>query len=105
MRAEALEHRLARGLLRGERQEVDVSWFEFGYDTSVLHHRRDVVLSATFQLSRRDPEEMKRVAWENLSWRAEKPPPLATEPSAGSIFQKIEGIGAMQLKTEFVKKK
>ncbi len=81
----------------GERIDVDVAWFEFGYDTSVLHHRRDVVLSATFQLSPRDPEEMQRIARENLAWRAEKHPPLATEPSAGSIFQKIEGIGAGRL--------
>ena len=42
----------------GERREVDVSWFEFGYDTSVLHHRPDVVLAATFQLEPASPERM-----------------------------------------------
>ena len=81
----------------GERREVDVSWFEFGYDTSVLHHRPDVVLAATFQLEPADPERMRRVVEENLQWRRERHPPLDTEPSAGSIFKKIEGIGAGRL--------
>jgi len=81
----------------GERREVDVSWFEFGYDTSVLHHRPDVVLAATFQLAPEAPERMRRVVAENLQWRRERHPPLDTEPSAGSIFKKIEGIGAGRL--------
>ena len=34
---------------------------------------------------------------ENLEWRRERHPPLDTEPSAGSIFKKIEGIGAGRL--------
>ena len=34
---------------------------------------------------------------ENLAWRKERHPPLDTEPSAGSIFKKIEGIGAGRL--------
>jgi UDP-N-acetylmuramate dehydrogenase len=81
----------------GERRAVDVSYFEFGYDTSVLHHRPDVVLAATFQLEPADPEWMRRVVEENLQWRRERHPPLDTEPSAGSIFKKIEGIGAGRL--------
>jgi UDP-N-acetylmuramate dehydrogenase len=81
----------------GERRAVDVSWFEFGYDTSVLHHRPDVVLTATFQLEPGDPERMRRVVEENLQWRRERHPPLDAEPSAGSIFKKIEGIGAGRL--------
>lgn len=81
----------------GERKGVDVSWFEFGYDTSILHHRPDVVLTATFQLEPEDPERMRRIVEENLHWRRERHPPLDTEPSAGSIFKKIEGIGAGRL--------
>ncbi len=81
----------------GERRAVDVSWFEFGYDTSVLHHRPDVVLAATFQLEPADPERMRRIVEENLQWRRERHPPLDSEPSAGSIFKKIEGIGAGRL--------
>lgn len=81
----------------GERRTVGVDYFEFGYDTSILHHRRDVVLAATFRLAPGDPETMRRVVRENLAWRHERHPPLDTEPSAGSIFKKIEGIGAGRL--------
>lgn len=83
--------------LEGERRTVGVAYFEFGYDTSVLHHRPDIVLTATFQLEPGDPERMRRVVEENLQWRRERHPPLDTEPSAGSIFKKIEGIGAGRL--------
>ncbi len=81
----------------GERRTVDVSYFEFGYDTSVLHHRPDIVLAATFELAPADPERMRRIAAENLEWRHARHPPLDSEPSAGSIFKKIEGIGAGRL--------
>jgi UDP-N-acetylmuramate dehydrogenase len=81
----------------GERRTVDVSYFEFGYDTSVLHHRPDIVLAATFQLTPAEPERMRRIVAENLEWRHARHPPLDSEPSAGSIFKKIEGIGAGRL--------
>lgn len=81
----------------GERRTVGVDYFQFGYDDSILHHRRDVVLSATFQLQPGDPEQMRRVVEENLQWRCERHPPLDTEPSAGSVFKKIQGIGAGRL--------
>lgn len=82
----------------GERRTVGVDYFDFGYDYSILHDWDDVVLSATFQLrpdSRRD--RMRHVMDANLQWRAERHPPLDTEPSVGSIFKKIEGIGAGRL--------
>ncbi|MDA0379363.1 MAG: UDP-N-acetylmuramate dehydrogenase [Bacteroidetes bacterium] len=72
-------------------------YFDFGYDQSVLHHSGDVVLSARFALEGGSPETMNRIIEENLAWRAERHPPLDTEPSAGSIFKKIEGIGAGRL--------
>lgn len=81
----------------GERRTVDVDYFEFGYDTSILHHRKDIVLAATFRLTPDDPDTMHRIVRENLAWRHERHPPLDTEPSAGSIFKKIEGIGAGRL--------
>jgi UDP-N-acetylmuramate dehydrogenase len=81
----------------GDRRTVDAGYFEFGYDTSILHHRPDVVLAATFELTPDDPERLRRIAEENLDWRRERHPPLDTEPSAGSIFKKIEGIGAGRL--------
>jgi UDP-N-acetylmuramate dehydrogenase len=82
---------------QGGRKTVGVDYFEFGYDDSILHHRRDVVLAATFQLHPEDPARMRRVMEENLRWRRERHPPLDTEPSAGSIFKKIAGIGAGRL--------
>jgi UDP-N-acetylmuramate dehydrogenase len=40
---------------------------------------------------------MHRVMQENLSWRGSRHPWLDVHPSAGSIFQKIEGVGAGRL--------
>ncbi|PIQ60072.1 MAG: UDP-N-acetylenolpyruvoylglucosamine reductase [Bacteroidetes bacterium CG12_big_fil_rev_8_21_14_0_65_60_17] len=75
----------------------DHSWFRFGYDYSMLHDTDDIVLEATFQLTAASPDDMQRVIEENLAWRAERHPPLDTEPSAGSIFRKIDGVGAGRL--------
>jgi len=81
----------------GERRTVGVEYFEFGYDQSVLHHRDDVVLSATFRLDPTPIEELRRIIRENLAWRDERHPDLWLYPCSGSIFQKIEGIGAGRL--------
>ena len=81
----------------GERRTVDVDYFQFGYDQSILHHRDDVVLSATFCLEPAPEEELRRVIRENLAWRDERHPDLWLYPCSGSIFQKIEGVGAGRL--------
>lgn len=81
----------------GERVTVDNAAMAFGYDTSRLHHTRDVVLAVTFRLTRGDPSVMHRILQENLSWRGARHPWLDIHPSAGSIFKKIEGIGAGRL--------
>ena len=81
----------------GERRTADADYVKFGYDDSVFHHRRDVVLSATFRLARGDTAVMHRVMQENLSWRGARHPWLQFHPSAGSIFKKIEGVGAGRL--------
>lgn len=75
----------------------DRNYFDFGYDQSILHHSGDVVLSARFQLTPAPEDTLRRIIRENLAWRAERHPPLDTEPSAGSIFKKIDGIGAGRL--------
>lgn len=80
-----------------ERRTVDVDYFEFGYDQSILHTRDDIVLAATFELEPEPAETLTRIMQENLRWRARRHPPLDSEPSAGSIFRKIEGIGAGRL--------
>ena len=81
----------------GERKTVDAGYVKFGYDDSIFHHRRDVVLNATFRLRRGDPAIMQRIMQENLSWRGGKHPWLDWHPSVGSIFKKIEGVGAGRL--------
>ena len=81
----------------GERRTVGPDYVQFGYDDTVFHHRRDVVLSATFRLAKGDPAVMHRIIQENLSWRGARHPWLQFHPSAGSIFKKIEGVGAGRL--------
>jgi UDP-N-acetylenolpyruvoylglucosamine reductase len=81
----------------GERCVVDRDYMKFGYDTSILHSRRDIVLSTTFQLVPGDTAVMHRIMQENLSWRGSRHPWLQLHPSVGSIFKKIEGVGAGRL--------
>ncbi len=81
----------------GEHRTVGVEYFDFGYDYSILHDREDIVLSATFRLEPGDRTRMKEIMAANLEWRSARHPPLDTEPSVGSIFKKIEGIGAGRL--------
>ena len=81
----------------GERTTVDSAYVGFGYDDTVFHHTRDVVLDVTFRLTQGDSGAMHRVLQENLSWRGARHPWLEHHPSAGSIFKKIEGVGAGRL--------
>ncbi len=81
----------------GEVRTVDRDYFRFGYDYSVLHDRPDVVLDVTFRLTPQPRQELRDVIRENLQWRDERHPDLWLYPSAGSIFQKIEGVGAGRL--------
>ncbi len=81
----------------GELRTVGVEYFDFGYDHSILHLREDLVLSASFRLQPVPLEELRRVVRENLAWRDERHPDLWLYPCAGSIFRKIDGIGAGRL--------
>src|SRR6266513_1845413 len=81
----------------GKRITVDRDYMQFGYDTSTLHKQRDIALAVTFQLEPGDKAVMHRIMQENLSWRGGKHPWLEYHPSAGSIFKKIEGVGAGRL--------
>lgn len=69
----------------------------FGYDDSLLHHHRHVALTATFALTPGNPDRLHRILQENLAWRGARHPWLEIHPSAGSIFKKIEGVGAGRL--------
>lgn len=86
-------------LLRADGQRVTVGhdWFDFGYDYSTLHVTDDIVLSATFRLRPADPARLREIVEANLEWRGARHPPLDTQPSAGSIFKKIDGVGAGRL--------
>ncbi len=81
----------------GERRTVGHAWFDFGYDYSTLHVTDDLVLSATFRLAPADPARLREIVEANLEWRGARHPPLDTQPSAGSIFKKIDGVGAGRL--------
>lgn len=80
-----------------ERKVVDAAYVQFGYDDTVFHHRRDIALSVTFRLAKGDVDAMHRIMQENLAWRGSRHPWLDWHPSAGSIFKKIEGVGAGRL--------
>ena len=81
----------------GERKTVGADYVQFGYDDTVFHHRADYVLATTFRLAPSHPDILHRIHQENLSWRGSRHPWLAIHPSAGSIFRKIEGVGAGRL--------
>jgi UDP-N-acetylmuramate dehydrogenase len=81
----------------GTRRTVDRDAMGFGYDISRLHGSGEIALAVTFQLVKGDHFEMHRVMQENLSWRGSRHPWLEHHPSAGSIFKKIEGVGAGRL--------
>ena len=81
----------------GERRTVKSDYVNFGYDDSVFHHRDDIALIVRLRLTKGDQDAMHRVLQENLSWRGARHPWLDHHPSAGSIFKKIEGVGAGRL--------
>ncbi|HEX7117366.1 MAG TPA: UDP-N-acetylmuramate dehydrogenase [Longimicrobiales bacterium] len=76
---------------------VGRDYFHFGYDYSILHDRRDIVLAVTFRLTPEPVDRLREVIRANLEWRDERHPDLWLYPCAGSIFQKIEGVGAGRL--------
>jgi UDP-N-acetylmuramate dehydrogenase len=81
----------------GQRRTVDHDYFQFAYDYSILHDRNDVVLTATFRLSPEPVDYLRMVMRENLKWRDDRHPDLWLYPSAGSVFKKIEAVGAGRL--------
>jgi len=82
---------------KGEIRDVPREYFRFGYDYSILHDQPDIVLSVTFRLNPTPAEELRSTIRENLQWRDDRHPDLWLYPSAGSIFRKLEGVGAGRL--------
>ena len=81
----------------GEIREVGTEYFRFGYDYSVIHDSGDLVLDVSLKLHPTPVDELRRVVRENLAWREARHPDLWLYPCVGSIFKKIEGIGAGRL--------
>lgn len=81
----------------GDVRTVEREYFAFGYDYSILHERPDIVLDVTFRLEPASVESLRETIRENLRWRDDRHPDLWLYPSAGSIFQKIDGVGAGRL--------
>ncbi len=82
---------------KGDTRTVDRDFFEFGYDDSRLHHEEIVVLEVGFTLEQSTPEAIRAQAAANLQWRIERQPQVDEFPSCGSVFKKIEGVGAGRL--------
>lgn len=76
---------------------VNREFFKFGYDYSILHDRKLIVTEVAFNLTPMAGNQIKNQISENLKWRNEKQPQLHEYPSCGSVFKKVEGIGAGRL--------
>lgn len=76
---------------------VDRAFFRFGYDDSIIHHQEVIVLEVTFALKVSTREAIQKQMDGNMAWRIEKQPQLWDFPSCGSVFKKIEGVGAGRL--------
>ena len=88
----------AAEVLDGEVKRVGLDFFQFGYDESILRTDPSLIaLSATFQLTQEDPAVIAKRIAANLKWRAERQPNVVDFPSCGSVFKKIEGVGAGRL--------
>ena len=81
----------------GKIKKVDKDFFKFGYDDSILHHRQIIVLEVEFQLLNKSPESIRSQIESNLAWRRQHQPQLDEFASCGSVFKKIEGVGAGRL--------
>jgi UDP-N-acetylmuramate dehydrogenase len=69
----------------GDMRDVPTAAMEFAYDYSRLHRTREIVVAAEFRVGRGDPERLRAIARDSLSYR-KRTQPLAL-PSAGCIFQ------------------
>jgi UDP-N-acetylmuramate dehydrogenase len=79
----------------GERRIVDASYINFGYDDTVFHHTRDIVLQAAFKLERGETATLHRILQENLAWRGAR---RWCRPTCRSVrAERIPGWGRSHL--------
>lgn len=76
---------------------VEKLFFQFGYDESILHGKEVVVLDVTFQFTKKPRSEIQAQMDANMEWRTAKQPQLWEFSSCGSVFKKIDGVGAGRL--------
>ncbi|MDP2641838.1 MAG: UDP-N-acetylmuramate dehydrogenase [bacterium] len=76
---------------------VDKEFFQFGYDYSILHDKNFLVTEAVFSLSYKSEKDILTQVQKNLEWRNEKQPSFEKYPSCGSVFKKVEKVGAGRL--------
>lgn len=82
----------------GQAKILSKADFCFGYDESILRQNENlIVLSAWFKLEKKSRFEIVETIVQNLAWRNERHPPYYREPSAGSIFKKVDNVGAGRL--------
>jgi UDP-N-acetylmuramate dehydrogenase len=81
----------------GKVEHLDTEALAFGYDVSVLHQRPLTVLEVTFELRPKAKPLILEQMRANAAWRRAKQPQLPDQPSCGSVFKKIEGVGAGRL--------
>ena len=76
---------------------------DFSYRHSICQDKNYIVLEAEFELTQKNPDEIKEQMEENLNFRKHHQPSLSL-PNCGSIFKNPEGFSAGKLLDEcFVK--
>lgn len=80
---------------QGEVRKVDKTYFEFAYDHSILQKTKEILLTATFSLTRADPVELKKRAHSSLAHRKETQP--IGVASSGCFFRNVDGASAGQI--------
>ncbi len=76
---------------------VPASYFDFGYDQSILQKTHEVVLSATFSLQKGDKDALWKTAHESLAYRTETQPKGVS--TAGCTFRNIKQSDALSIPT------
>ena len=72
---------------------------DFSYRHSICQDKRYIVLEAEFELTQKNPDEIKRKMVENLEFRKMHQPSLAL-PNCGSVFKNPENNSAGKLLDE-----
>lgn len=82
---------------QGETKIVPRSYFQFGYDKSILQQTPDIVLRVVFSLKRKPKEDLWRVANNVMEYRKDTQPQGVKSP--GCTFRNITKSEAMSIPT------